>query len=387
MAFLLLCVCASTGAYAAGGKFVVVLDPGHGGHDHGAIGSSASNREKDINLGIALKVGRLIQTNCPDVSLIYTRDRDVFVTLSGRAEIANNAKADLFLSIHTNSVENRKVSQPVGVQAYTLTLSTAEENLEVEKRENSVLQYEADGKGVYSLANDKSSESDIMFQLMQDRDMSESVNFATMVQKELVGTGGRKDMGVHQANLAVLRWTYMPSVLLEVGFICSRPEEQFLLSDAGQTIIAKCIFNAIVTYKAQHTGRMSNLEKIGADEIMNASGQTETEASTDVSTKQPTVTAPAPQADKGIVFKIQLLASQSAIKAGSPQLKGLDAQCFQENGMYKYTYGATSDYNEILRMRKEILDKFPQCFVVAFNDGTHIETYTAIQMWKKKKNN
>lgn len=386
---LLFCFGRSQRAYADDGKFVVVIDAGHGGRDHGAIGSSPSSREKDINLAIALKVGNLIKSNCSDIKLIYTRDKDFFVTLQGRADIANKAKADLFLSIHTNSVENRKTSQPVGVQAYTLTLRTAQENLEVEKRENSVLQYEADGKEVYSLANDASSESDIMFELMQDRDMQESVDFATLCQKELVNTGGRKDMGVLQANLAVLRWTYMPSVLVEVGFICSRPDEQFLLTDAGQTIIAKCLFNAVATYKARHTGRMSNMEKIGSEELQNASEQTKPVESVEQSQHVSTpVTSQDhnsvnPETQKGIQFKVQIFASQNMIKSGSPQLKGLEPQFFQENGMYKYTYGATSDYNEILRMRKDVLDKFPQSFIVAFNDGTHIETYTAIQLWKK----
>ena len=239
-------------ALAQNKQFVVVLDAGHGGHDAGAVGRPATNREKDINLAIVQKVGSLLEQNCPDIKVLYTRKTDVFVTLGGRADIANKAKADLFVSVHTNAIERSPSRQPVGVQSYTLSLKTASTNLEVEKRENSVIQFEADGAQKYSFANPNSSESDIMFELMQDRDMQESVNFAKLAQDEMVHSAGRKDMGVMQANLAVLRLTYMPSVLLEVGFISTPAEESFLMSDEGRTVMSKAIYNAIARYKSQH---------------------------------------------------------------------------------------------------------------------------------------
>ena len=195
---------ASIYCYADNKQFVVVLDAGHGGHDAGAVGLPKTNREKDINLAITLKVGELLKQNCPDVNVLYTRNKDVFVTLGDRASIANKAKADLFISIHTNAIERNPLRQPMGVQSYTLSLKTAGTNLEVEKRENSVIQFEADGALKYSFANPNSSESDIMFELMQDRDMQESVNFAKLAQNEMVHSAGRKDLGVLQANLAVL---------------------------------------------------------------------------------------------------------------------------------------------------------------------------------------
>lgn len=385
-----------TTVYAQQKPFVVVLDAGHGGHDAGAVGSTNSNREKDINLAITLGIGRLLKANCPDVKVIYTRDDDFFVTLGGRANIANKAKADLFVSIHTNSVDKSSKSKPVGVQAYTLTLSTAAENLAVEKRENSVIQFEPNGAQKYGFANANSSESDIMFELMQDRDMKESVEFATLAQNEMVKTGGRKDMGVLQANLAVLRLTYMPSVLLEVGFICTPSEENFLMSNEGRQILAKCIFNSIVTYKARHTGRMSNLVKITPEEKEIAQNigvevsqpetpKEETPTQQPEQPKQTTKEEPVQNTEE-ILFKVQLFTSQTLLKKGDKQLNGCPPEYYIDNNTYKYTYGSTTDYNEAQRLRKQIAEKFPQCFIVAIKDGKRIDTQTAIQEWKQKKN-
>ena len=395
---LLVFVMTSVCAMAQNKKFVVVLDAGHGGHDAGAVGRPTTNREKDINLAITLKVGKLLEQNCPDVKVLYTRSTDVFVTLGGRADIANKAKADLFVSIHTNAIERSASRQPMGVQSYTLSLKTAGTNLEVEKRENSVIQFEADGEQKYGFANPNSSESDIMFELMQDRDMQESVNFAKLAQEEMVVSGGRKDMGVFQANLAVLRLTYMPSVLLEVGFISTPTEETFLMSDEGRTVMAKSIYNAIARYKTQHTGRMSNLEKIDykaaqkqIDEhaaelqpvvepvaIQSQTQQTEsTEANTNTSTKaEPT---------KKPVFKIQLFVSAKVISPNSSQLKGLKAEYYEEASMYKYTYGSTTDYNEIIKIKKQIAEKFPESFIIAFKEGQKIQLNDAIKEWKKNR--
>lgn len=395
---LLVFVMTSVCAMAQNKKFVVVLDAGHGGHDAGAVGRPTTNREKDINLAITLKVGKLLEQNCPDVKVLYTRSTDVFVTLGGRADIANKAKADLFVSIHTNAIERNASRQPMGVQSYTLSLKTAGTNLEVEKRENSVIQFEADGEQKYGFANPNSSESDIMFELMQDRDMQESVNFAKLAQEEMVVSGGRKDMGVFQANLAVLRLTYMPSVLLEVGFISTPTEETFLMSDEGRTVMAKSIYNAIARYKTQHTGRMSNLEKIDykaaqkqIDEhaavlqpvvepvtIQSQTQQTEsTEANTNTSTKAESTKKP--------MFKIQLFVSAKVISPNSSQLKGLKAEYYEEASMYKYTYGSTTDYNEIIKIKKQIAEKFPESFIIAFKEGQKIQLNDAIKEWKKNR--
>ena len=230
-------------------NFVIVLDAGHGGKDPGAIGSNKNNREKDINLSVVLEIGRLITEGLKDVKVVYTRNTDKFV--GQRARIANKAKADLFISIHTNAIDRRSKRKPQGVQSYTLTLNTAESNLEVEKRENSVIQLEENGEEKWSYSNPNSSESDIMYELLQDQHMEQSVDFAQIVQHEMVTTAQRTDAGVLQANFAVLRLTYMPSVLLELGYISTPSEERFLMTNNGRKLLAKSIFNAIKKYKAQ----------------------------------------------------------------------------------------------------------------------------------------
>lgn len=233
-------------------NFTVVLDAGHGGKDPGTIGSSPKNREKDVTLAIALEIGRLLQENNKDIKVVYTRQTDVFVELGRRAEIANKAKANLFVSIHVNAIakESQPTRKPVGVQSYTLSLKTVATNLAVEKRENSVIALE--GAAAQKYEYHPTPESDIMFELMQDHDMKQSVVFAKMAQDEMIRTGGRNDMGVRQANLAVLRLTYMPSVLLEVGFMSTPEEETFLMSEEGRKVLAKSIYNAIVEYANTH---------------------------------------------------------------------------------------------------------------------------------------
>ena len=371
--------------------FTVVLDAGHGGHDAGAIGRPTTNREKDINLAVTLKIGQLIKQNCPDINVLYTRNTDVFVTLSDRADIANKAKADLFVSIHTNAIERSPGRLPMGVQSYTLSLKTANTNLEVEKRENSVIQFEADGAQKYSFMNSNSPESEIMYELMQDRDMKESVTFAKLAQEEMVNSGSRKDLGVLQANLAVLRLTYMPSVLLELGFISTPEEETFLMSDEGRTVMAKCIYNAISRYITQHTGRMSNLEKIDTKTVKQQIGDKEVERKQEDTKVIEELKVPKTQLVNNVmpsnakpVFKIQFLISQKNLVPGSTQFKGLKAESYKENNVYKYTYCSTTDYSEILKMKKQIADKFPDAFIIAFKDGQKINVNDAINELRLK---
>jgi len=201
--------------HAVAKEFVVVIDPGHGGNDPGAVGKIS--KEKDINLKVALKLGSLIRNNCKDVKVIYTRNKDVFVNLNRRAEIANNAKADLFISIHTNALANNKTIK--GASTWTLGLAKSEANLSVAKRENSVILYEDDYKTRYAGFDPNSSESYIIFEFMQDKYMSQSVHFASIMQQHFKTTCRRIDRGVHQAGFLVLKASAMPSVLVELGFI------------------------------------------------------------------------------------------------------------------------------------------------------------------------
>lgn len=231
------------------GAYTVVIDAGHGGKDAGALGQEA--KEKDVNLGVALALGNMIKANCPGVKVVYTRSTDVFVELDERANIANRNKADLFISIHSNSTAAGKAGTTVsGAETYTLGMHRMADNLAVAKRENSVITLEKDYQEKYEGFDPRSSESYIIFEFMQDKNMQSSVSFARQIQKQFRQTG-RIDKGVSQAGFLVLRKTSMPSVLVELGYINNRQEEQFLSSAEGQQAMARGIFNAFKTFSGK----------------------------------------------------------------------------------------------------------------------------------------
>ena len=225
--------------------FTLVIDAGRGGKDPGAAGRKS--KEKNINLAVALELGRLVAKNCPDVKVVYTRKTDVFVELDERARIANKAKADLFISIHVNSTAARV--GPQGTETYTLGMHRAADNLEVAKRENSVITLESNYEQRYEGFDPKSSESYIIFELMQDQNMEKSVRLARLIQQQMRSSAKRVDKGVFQAGFLVLRATSMPSALVELGYINNPTEEQYLTSKDGQAALARSIYNAFVQYK------------------------------------------------------------------------------------------------------------------------------------------
>lgn len=237
--------------------FVVVIDPGHGGHDPGAVGKIS--KEKNINLNVALKLGNMIKKNCDDVKVIFTRTKDVFIPLNRRAEIANNAKADLFISIHTNALANNRTAK--GASTWTLGLAKSDANLAVAQRENSVILYESDYKTRYAGFNPNSAESYIIFEFMQDKYMEQSVHLASLVQKQFRHTCKRVDRGVHQAGFLVLKASAMPSILVELGFISTPEEERYLNSEEGTGTLAKGIYRAFLTYKKEHEIRLTGVSR------------------------------------------------------------------------------------------------------------------------------
>ena len=241
---------ATSAAPRGGGqRFVLVIDAGHGGKDNGASGKIS--KEKNINLNIALAFGRMVENNCPDVKVVYTRKTDVFVTLQGRADIANRHKANLFISIHTNSMPPG-VTGPSGTETYTVGMHSGKENLAVAKRENSVITQEANYRAVYKNFDPNKSESYIIFEFMRDRNMKQSVELARHIQTAY-GTQGRKNKGVHQAGFLVLLATGMPSVLTEVGFISNPEEERFLNSKEGIQKLARALYNGFRAYRNRHS--------------------------------------------------------------------------------------------------------------------------------------
>lgn len=257
--------------------FVLVIDAGHGGKDAGAVGQLT--KEKDINLNVALALGRLVEKNCPDVKVIYTRKTDVFVTLQGRAEIANRNKANLFISVHTNSSPVGKTA-PMGAETYTLGMHRAADNLEVAKRENSVITQENNYKQTYHNFDPRKSESYIIFEFLQDRNMQQSVDLARAIQRNYTSSG-RKNKGVHQAGFLVLRATSMPSVLTELGFISNAEEEKFLHSQEGVATLARAIFEGFKSYRQKHYAQDVAPTENGNDEGENQNLVAENEQTSD----------------------------------------------------------------------------------------------------------
>ena len=391
-------------------KFVLVIDAGHGGRDAGALGKYS--KEKNINLNVALAFGKYVERNNPDVKVVYTRKTDVFVPLYERAEIANRNKADLFISIHTNALERGRIAR--GFETYTLgdgRSNATKTNLEVAKRENSVILLEENYEQHYVGYDPNSPESNIMFEFVQDRNLTKSIEFAKMLQKNVCRAASRPDKGVHQSNLAVLRLTSMPACLVELGFITTADEEALLNDRNRLDQMAVGIYNAFVEYKNKNYNGISvpyrtdspMLPETPAQEPANTA-ETQEDVSARQQPEQRTVAETTPQqqeqqtvapqpepqpaasADGRPVFKIQILVSSLNLKDGDAHLKGLTGcERYEENGMQKYTYGASENYNEIYRLRKQILDKFPEAFIIAFKDGRKTDVNQAIKEFKRNR--
>ena len=399
LSLMLLMALMAVTAIAAPRRFTLVIDPGHGGHDTGALG--AISKEKDINLNVALAFGSYVERNNPDVRVIYTRKTDVFIPLQERANIANRNKADLFISIHTNALPNGKIAR--GFETYTLGMHRAADNLDVAKRENAVILIEKDYKQRYQGFDPNSSESYIMFEFIQGRNMEKSVDLAKMIQGNVCSVANRPDKGVHQAGFLVLRETSMPSCLIELGFITTADEEQSLNNSTTVDNIARGIYLAFNNYKKKYDEGIVvpfKAEKNEAPEIpaiVQKDYQPQEVKPEQVKTQpeRPAVRtqpeqpkAPAlPAADQAKpVFKVQILASSRLLKAGDSQLNGVtDFEVYQEGGLYKYMLGASNNYNDIYKLRKSVSEKFPEAFIIAFKNGEKMNVNQAIREFKAGK--
>ena len=363
------------GAQAESRDFIVVIDPGHGGRDPGAIGKRG--KEKNINLNVALKLGKLIKNNCKDVSIVYTRDKDTFVGLDRRAQIANDAKANLFISIHTNSVARGRTVR--GTETYTLGLHRTEDNLEVAKKENAVILIENDYEQRYAGFNPNSSESYIIFEFLQDKNMEKSVQLATLIQRQFKNTAKRIDKGVHQAGFLVLRETTMPGVLVELGYISTPDEERYLLTESGTDALAKSIYRAFIKYKEQNGSPIARRNEPPTNPVTpKVSSQTKKKP---LDTLQKQI-----KKEEKLIFKIQILTSDRKLSTNNKQFKGLSPiSYYQEKGIYKYTYGESSDYNKVLRTKRQIETKFKGAFIIAFKNGKKIDVNQAIKEFKNNR--
>jgi N-acetylmuramoyl-L-alanine amidase len=385
---------------AAASPFTVVIDPGHGGKDPGTLGSSC--KEKDIVLGIGLKLGRLIEERQPDVKIIYTRNTDSFPKLNERAIIANKAHANLFISIHADHSESPNVR---GASTFTLGQNRTAENMAIAKRENSVILLEEDYKQRYEGFDPNSAESYIMFEFMQDNYMNQSIQFASTLQEKFVGAG-RSDRGVRQDVFLVLRCTSMPSVLVEVGFLSNLEEEQFLKSENGQQQIALSIYRGFSDYRADYDRKSTNSADLAKNSARTSINKPDSSIVSERNSmriqdstvkesmeslpveKKPTAesvvqthseTSPSNPADtkNSIVFKVQILSTNIKLSTGNKMLKGQKADFYQENNLYKYTVGSFKTFAEANQKRKELAGTFSGAFVIAFENGQKIAVETA----------
>lgn len=401
----LMCMLVVT-AFAANKRFTLVIDPGHGGHDAGARG--AISMEKNINLTVALRFGKYVEQNMPEVRVIYTRKQDVFIPLHERANIANRANADLFISVHTNALPAGKVAR--GFETYTLGMHRAKDNLDVAMRENSVISMEKGFEQTYEGFDPKSSESYIIFEFIQGKNMERSVELARMIQRSVCDSGCRPDKGVHQAGFLVLRETSMPSCLIELGFITTPDEERLLNDNAKVDDIAKGIYEAFAKYKNKYDRSVSvpyraanrqesTLPKIVPDSYKEEAEnrrvkkqgpvrRTRASKTDDSDRKADTVASQSRNAPKDApVFKLQIFVGNRNLRKGDAHFKGeTEFDSFQEGNLVKYTLGASTNYNEIYRLRKEKMEKFPEAFIIAFKNGEKYDVNQAIREFKQNRN-
>ena len=388
-------------AFAANKRFTLVIDPGHGGHDAGALG--AISKEKNINLAVALRFGKYVEQNLPEVRVIYTRKTDVFIPLNERANIANRANADLFISVHTNALPAGKIAR--GFETYTLGMHRAKDNLDVAMRENSVISMEKDYQQRYQGFDPRSSESYIIFEFIQGKNMERSVELARMIQRGVCDGANRPDKGVHQAGFLVLRETSMPGCLIELGFITTPDEERLLNNDSRVDDIARGIYEAFAKYKNKYDRSVSvpyrakdsedvNLPKIVPDQepapktrVVTRGKQPKREEATPEQPKRVEKKVKKAEVADAPVFKLQIFVGSRNLRKGDAHFKGeTDYDSFQEGNLVKYTLGASTNYNEIYRLRKEKLDKFPEAFIIAFKNGQKYDVNQAIREFKQNRN-
>lgn len=376
--YLLLALFLSVAGVQAGEKtFTVVIDAGHGGKDPGARGSVVN--EKAINLAVALKLGDKISANHDDVKVIYTRKTDRFIELDERANIANRNKADLFISIHTNSV--KKGSSARGTETYTLGLARTDENLAVAMRENSAILLEDNYLQKYEGFDPNSSESYIIFEFMQNKHMEQSISLASEIQKCFAGAK-RGDRGVRQAGFLVLRKTSMPSVLVELGYISNREEERFMKSLDGQHKLANALYDAFTKYKKEYDRKQGGIvaeprRRAASAEASESTSSVRSETLRKSPARQPqasTSTNTKPNNTGKIIYKVQILTSDKKLSPGAKVFKGYkNVDFYKEKGIYKYTYGETTDFDSIRKLRRRVAKDFKDAFIVAFKDGKKVK--------------
>lgn len=378
LSFMILFVYSST--FGQSNVFKVTLDAGHGDHDFGATYNG--HVEKNINLALVLKVGRLLEQN-PKIDVIYTRKTDVFIDLIERANIANRADANIFVSIHCNANKN-----PIGegTETYVMGMSKVASNLEAAKKENSVITLEKDYKQKYEGFDPNSPETMIGMTLMAEEYLDNSISLASKVEDGFAALGKKiRHGGVKQAPFMVLHKAYMPRVLIETGFISNPTEGAELDSEEGQNEIARAIANAIVSYKNEYFGNDGNdsdaerpSQKIIEKPVKDTSTPAKPKPNLEVTTPKKAVNN---QDTTNVIFKVQLSASTRKLELTPSNFKGLkDISIESGTNLYKYMYGETTDYDTAKKLLQEAKSKgYDSAYLIAFKNGEKISVQDAIK--------
>jgi N-acetylmuramoyl-L-alanine amidase len=374
----------------------VVIDPGHGGKDPGAVGSFSY--EKDLTLKLSLKLGGYIKENFPDIEIIYTRDTDKFVELYKRAQMANKQNADLFISIHINAAGSPNA---YGAETWVMGLSKSAANLAVAKKENSVIENEENYESNYDGFDPNSPESNIMFSIFQNANLDQSLNLAGLMQDQFTNRVGRHNRGVKQAGFLVLYKTAMPSILIEAGFISNPTEEKYLNSEEGQTYMSSAMYRAFRDYKKIYESDNmidygNNTDILGNDNSTDnlTTNETEDTATTEQNSNLSdsglsTDSIPSFPAEENIknevVFRVQIGTSSKATSNIAEKYPTCtNVWEYQHNHLYKHTTGKTSDYSKILELYKNLKSQYDGCFIVAFENNKRISVREALDILNKK---
>lgn len=373
---LLFCV----GAQVYAQNFKVVLDPGHGGKDFGA--TRGNYVEKKIVLDVAEKVGELLKKD-KSISVVYTRKSDVFLELRERTEIANREKADVFVSIHANAVAN--APSATGTETFIMGMSKNASNLEIAKKENAVITLEDDYQTSYSGYDPSKPESLIGLTLIQEQFLNQSIELASKVQTRFTNDADRKNRGVKQAPFVVLYTAFMPSVLVELGFLSNSDEGAYLNSEEGKNELARAIANAIIDYKKQYHSASENIPNTRSTKTV----ERETPKVIDTVREKPIEKAktssvdaskPAVVTKEGVVFKVQVAASSKNLDLKPSNFNGLNnISVAKEGTMFKYFYNETTDYNHARKALEVAKAKYPSAFLVAYKNGKKVSVQEAIR--------
>ncbi len=388
MVMLLACIPIELHADRRGFVNTVVIDPGHGGREPGAIGRQVM--EKDIALAISLKVGAYIKEHIEDVEVIFTRETDIFVPLHERARIANENKADLFISIHCNSATSRIAE---GTETFVMGLHRSQANLEVARRENKSILYEDDYLETYDGFDPNSPEANIIFALYQNAYLEQSLQMASLVQHQFRERARRIDRGVKQAGFLVLYNVTMPGVLIETGFLSNAREEAYLASETGQIHIASAIFRAFRQYKEEqdalaaarnHYPRPQTTSGVAASESINSASNDETKGQPEINTDDK-----AGDIKPEISFRVQFASFSEQRPVDDTTFSGLsEVSYYFHEGLYKYTAGVEKTLEAAASLQQEIQNAgFNDAFVVAFKNNERISAQEAIRLLQQQRNN